>query len=121
MSFNEIYKMYTWNDICGQFEQNARSSSKTLFKFLGKHDRIQLREDGSVMIDVDNMNPFILYTSEFYYLLQAYTLLVTNNEAISYPKGEMKFKWVPLYGAESDLQARLKESWEGFSCSLFEK
>ena len=86
MSFNEIYKMYTWNDICGQFEQNARSSSKTLFKFLGKHDRIQLREDGSVMIDVDNMNPFILYTSEFYYLLQAYTLLVTNNEAISYPK-----------------------------------
>ena len=36
-----------------------------------------------------------------------------------YPKGEMKFKWVPLYGAESDLQARLKESWEGFSCSLF--
>ena len=37
-----------------------------------------------------------------------------------YPKGEMKFKWVPLYGAESNLQARLKESWEGFSCSLFE-
>lgn len=37
-----------------------------------------------------------------------------------YPKGEMKFKWVPLYGAETDLQARLKESWEGFSCSLFE-
>ena len=36
-----------------------------------------------------------------------------------YPKGEMKFKWVPLYGAESNLQARLKESWEGFSCSLF--
>ena len=36
-----------------------------------------------------------------------------------YPKGEMKFKWVPLYGVESNLQARLKESWEGFSCSLF--
>ena len=38
-----------------------------------------------------------------------------------YPKGVMKFNWVPLYGAESVLQSRLKESWEGFSCSLFEK
>ena len=38
-----------------------------------------------------------------------------------YPKGEMKFNWIPLIGAESVLQARLKESWEGFSCSLFEK
>ena len=38
-----------------------------------------------------------------------------------YPKGEMKFNWIPLIGAESVLQSRLKESWDGFSCSLFEK
>ncbi|WP_316632136.1 hypothetical protein [uncultured Ruminococcus sp.] len=92
MAFNEIYKMYSWNDICEQFEQNVRSSSKAFFKHLAKHDRIQLREDGSVMVDVDNMNPFILYTSEFYYLLHAYTQLVTNDEAIAYPAGEAKLQ-----------------------------
>ena len=35
------------------------------------------------------------------------------------PKGEMKFKWItPGYGGSMSLD-QLRESWEGFSCSLY--
>ena len=35
------------------------------------------------------------------------------------PKGEINFKWISLYDAQSDYLGSMRESWEGFSCSLF--
>lgn len=92
MIFNEIYKNNTWTYICNQYDKNIKTYFQDYLRILNKYDRIGLRYDGSVMIDVDNMTPFFLYAGEFYYYLQGCTELITNDESISYKMGKQKLQ-----------------------------
>jgi hypothetical protein len=88
MVYNEIYKQYAWQAISDQYAKNMKDLFAGLLKILNKNHKVLLKPDGSLMVDINNMSPFFLYTGEFFSFLQVCTEKMADNEVISSDRGK---------------------------------
>ena len=88
MGFNEIYKKYAWQAIANQYANNMKDLFAGFLKILNKNHKVLLKPDGSLMVDINNMSPFFLYTGEFFSFLQVCTEKMADNEVISSDQGK---------------------------------
>ena len=88
MVFNDIYKQYAWKAFSDQYAENVKELFGGFIKILHKYHKVLLKPDGSLMVDINNISPFFLYTGEFFSFLQMCTIKVTDNEAVSSDSGK---------------------------------
>ena len=88
MVFNNIYKKYTWKTFSNQYSNNMKDLFSGFVQILYENHKVLLKTDGTIMIDVNNMSPFLIYSGEFFSFLQICTEKLTDNDNISSDDGK---------------------------------
>lgn len=78
MVFNSTYISTTWHVLSQKYEENVKNWNGKYINILNKHGKVLLKQDGSIMIDINNMSPFFLYSGEFFRFIQALTAYVPS-------------------------------------------
>lgn len=71
MELTTTYTQYAREDIARIYETLLKSENAKYISLLHKHKKVLIKPDGSIMLDVNNMMPFILYTGEYISFFEA--------------------------------------------------